>query len=559
MNDQTILKNISLTYRLLQKGNTPDVIGIVSGSASAKIFWKKVLNRSQSFFKEKKTLSFHEDLPVNQAFGLLLLWQRLKKHITSSVEKKQSRKNACDALVAFVFGDGVRSTPFTETDNAQKPAIMTFAQTSTGKRTRYMSMVELAMGFFIPVQQYLKRSGFKGLVVKWGDEIQIPSSDLSGKDTCLKNADVVRFVSMRTMNEDEAMNKDWMGIDAQGHITRFIPRRPLADMEKLADTGLLHRRNGQLYGGVNLGSVAVSYDLLEALLKEFKKEVNDPAADRSMRPCLDPEFFTALTIAVIKDKEERQNAWQKAIQESPDVQKLSTCFPDITARLEKVVRQFEQAHKRKPKIMAMDFQKPYWGDIGQHKKIHDFYMALNAPGAKGDIARALANIPSQRDKNNNILAGQTHISPQVKVQNSVLVNARISGTGLVKDSVLIGTHAHNVQVRHGFDVLSTAKDLVIGPGGGAYQVVSSRPVQVAQEERITTLFLPDNGPQIFRVKENTDLKDKNKNYAVPIMGNPLSFQEAHIKMGKISIEDLTSKRQQARQQTIDLIAMSKKR
>ena len=64
-------------------------------------------------------------------------------------------------------------------------------------------MVELAMMYFIPVQQYLKRSGFEGLVVKWGDEVQIPTLDISGSDSLFKEADVVRFVSMRKMNDDE--------------------------------------------------------------------------------------------------------------------------------------------------------------------------------------------------------------------------------------------------------------------------------------------------------------------------------------------------------------------
>ena len=61
-------------------------------------------------------------------------------------------------------------------------------------------MVELAMRYFIPVQQYLARSGFEGLIIKWGDEVQIPTCDLSGQNPeCFGNADIVRFVSIQEM------------------------------------------------------------------------------------------------------------------------------------------------------------------------------------------------------------------------------------------------------------------------------------------------------------------------------------------------------------------------
>ena len=93
------------------------------------------------------------------------------------------------------------------------------------------------------------------------------------------------------MTTESAANKDWVGVNEKQHVIAFIPRRPLSDMEKLADRGLVQIRDGKLYGGVNLGSVAVSYDLLDALLNEFKAEVNDSTANRNDRPALIPNFL----------------------------------------------------------------------------------------------------------------------------------------------------------------------------------------------------------------------------------------------------------------------------
>jgi len=156
-----VKKNIALTKRLIEAGKTPGTLAIVSGSESARNLWQKILDGAKSSLKAISVFSYHEDLPVNQAFGILLLWQRLR----DTADRKRG------TLAAFVFGSGTRSTPFTETDNAQKPAIVTPVRVVSDGKERYLTMVELAIRYFLPVQQYLMRSGFEGLIIKWGDEV----------------------------------------------------------------------------------------------------------------------------------------------------------------------------------------------------------------------------------------------------------------------------------------------------------------------------------------------------------------------------------------------------
>ena len=308
-------------------------------------------------------------------------------------------------------------------------------------------------------------------------------------------------------------------MNEQQHVTAFIPRRPLSDMATLAARGLVQKRDGKLYGGVNLGSVAVSYDLLDALLNEFKDEVNDSTANRSDRPALDPEFFTALTIAVMQDENERREAWQRAIQESSDVKKLSEKMLDVLERIHQAI----QTLGRPVKMRILDFQDQYWGDIGQHPQIYDFYMGLNEAGPKGAILRALADIPDQRDENGNLIVGDSYISQNIAAKNSVLINVTLTGQGRIENSVLIGTRAGNIDMENGFDVLSTATSLQVSSRGGAYKVVSDIPVSVADGERVTTLFMPTHGTHLMRVHETTNLRDMTATYDVPIFGNPVSI------------------------------------
>ena len=524
-----VKKNIALTKRLIEEGQTPGTLAIVSGSESAKNLWQKILQGAKSSLKAISVISLHEDLPVNQAFGVLLLWQRLR----------DATDRIRGTLAAFVFGSGTRATPFTETDNAQKPAIVTPVRVISDGKERYLTMVELAIRYFLPVQQYLMRSGFEGLIIKWGDEVQIPTCDLSGHNPELfGNADIVRFVSIQEMTTDSAANKDWVGVNDKQHVTAFIPRRPLSDMEKLAERGLVHKRDGKLYGGVNLGSVAVSYELLDTLLNEFKGEVNDSTANRNARPALDPEFFTALTIAVNQDEHERRKAWQRAIQESKDVQQLSETIPDVLERIQRAI----EALERPLHMVALDFQDQYWGDIGQHPQIYDFYMGLNEPGPKGDILRALADIRDQRDEHGNIIVGDSYISQNITVRNSVLINVTLTGQGRIEYGVLIGTRAGNINIENGFDVLSTAPGLQVASRGGMYKVVSDVPVSVAEGERVTTLFMPTHGTHLMRVHEHTNLRDTAATYDVPICGNPVSFKDAHEDMGRITVEELEQAR-----------------
>ena len=537
-----VKKNIELTKRSIEEGKTPGTLAIVSGSESARNLWQKILDEAKSSLKVISVFSFHEDLPVNQAFGVLLLWQRLR----------DAADRTRGTLAAFVFGNGTRSTPFTETDNAQKPAIVTPVRVMSDGKERHLTMVELAVRYFIPVQQYLTRSGFKGLIIKWGDEVQIPTFDLSGQNPDLfGNADIVRFVSIQEMTTDSAANKDWVGVNEKQQITAFIPRRPLSGMEKLADRGLVQKRDGKLYGGVNLGSVAVSYDLLDALLNEFKGEVNDSTANRNDRPALDPEFFTALTIAVSQDENERREAWQRAVQESKDVKKLSEKMPDVLERIQKAIGTLDRPLKK----VALDFQDQYWGDIGQHLQIYDFYMALNEPGPKAEILRTLADILDQRDENGNIIVGDSYISQNITVKNSVLINVTLTGQGRIENSVLIGTRAGNINMENSFDVLSTAISLHVSARGGTYKVVSDVPVSVAEEERVTTLFMPTHGIHLMRVRENTNLRDTATTYDVPILGNSVSFKGAHEDMGRITAEELEQVRGSKQS---DILARSKR-
>ena len=426
--------------------------------------------------------------------------------------------------MAFVFGEGTRASPFTEAEMGQKPALLTGGRSAGG---RPISIAELALRAFLPVEAHLRRSGFDGVVVKWGDEILIPTFDLSRTNPALAGADVVRFVSVIPIDADNAANKDWVGIDQAGQVTAFIPRRPMEEMTALAEQGLVQRRGDRLFGGVNLGSIGLSRVFLDALLEEFEAEVMDPTASRKTRPDLDPQFFTALTIANLPQPEARESAWARALSESASMRTLEANLPGLMPRLVGVLQRFEHRHHRRVRMMAMDFRGQYWGDIGQHRKIHEFYLSLRDPGAAGQIARSLVGLPGSLDARGNLLVGDVRLGPDVDVRGSVLVDVRVS-SGRIEDSVLIGTRAEHVEARDAFDIESSAAALILPTRAGTYRILSERPVTLSPSERATTVVFPD-GEELFRIQENADLRDRARTYDVPVQGNSSSLRDAHAR------------------------------
>jgi hypothetical protein len=296
-------------------------------------------------------------------------------------------------------------------------------------------------------------------------------------------------------------------------------------MEALADRGVLRREGGRLFGGVNLGSIGLSRRILDALLEEFEAEVNDPDADRGARPDLDPQFFTALTVATLGDPDRRARAWSQALAESAALRDLETRLPGILPRLRRTLERFEARHGRPVRIMALDFEDQWWGDIGQHRQMYAFYSALRDPGAEGRIARALAGLEGELDGQGNLLVGDVRLGPGVEVKGSVLVDARVDA-GTIENSVLLGTRACRVEAADAFDVSSTAASLQLPPRAGTYRAIAEAPLALGPGERLTTVVLPDETLEL-RVHEDTDLRDKPRTYDVPWGDNPVSFREAH--------------------------------
>ena len=57
----------------------------------------------------------------------------------------------------------------------------------------------------------------------------------------------------------------------------------------------------------------------------------------------------------------------------------------------------------------------------------------------------------------------------------------------------------------------------------------------------------------MRVHEEMDLRDRATNYEVPVLDNPISFAEAHARMSKVSLSELSERRETAAREVLAML------
>jgi phosphomannomutase len=392
-------------------------------------------------------------------------------------------------LAAFVFAGGTRSAPLSDAEHGENAALLSLATERQGRESRQLPALELTLRCLALFERYLRRSGFDGIVATWGDDAEIPTLDLSGSDPLLAGADVVSVTS--------------------------------------------HGVSGRGEGGAFPDALAVSRALVDMLLEEFSAELRSASADRGCCPGLDAALLVGLGMAAEQDASDRDRArWVERVGRS--------------------LRRFEQRYERKVRLASVDLGDVYRVPMGTHREIYHAYMSLNERSPRGQVARALAGLGERRDRDRNLIVGDTRVSLGISVVNSVLIDCCLYGEGEVVDSVLIGTRARDIQAREAFDLLSTVGALRLAPRSGSYRVVDDGSVIAGPGERITTLFL-QSGPTLMRAHEDTDLGQRTTAYDVPILGNPVSFAEAHRTVVEMDAEELVRRRQETVEHVLEKI------
>jgi hypothetical protein len=506
-------RNIQTNSDIIRQSRGASVVTVISGSSSDQKFWyeRLVNTRGDVFRKDGATLviSTHEETRKGNFLGGLDAWVKTKRVLSSRCEEVPQI-----AFMSMVFGQGKRLSPFTQSLGNRKPAFPTPLKSLDGQT--YLTIADVAnMSSAIVIRQ-LQSGGFRGLIIKWGDEAIIPGVLWNIQPGSYDGIDAVRFVWRTDPNEHLAREKDWVVIDSSSGLMKHqLARQDLESLIRRAS-----RRDSSVHHmGVNLGSLAISYQFLDIACEVL----GDDIASVGRWVDWDPYAWMALLC-------ETEEQWQEEMMHEErigrsGIKAIHDRYPNFYTKLRQVRTKLEERVSRPLSIATLDFGKPFWVDWGLHTSLRNTLESLTTDSDEGAIARDLFRIPHERDNNGNIIV-QSSIPRGASIRNSIIIDTVITEPdSIVHDGVVIGGRHKRLCMPSGGTALFCAADRLTfaGPHGIAFRSLGVD-IEVQEGGRHTTICF-GTGPR--HIVSNESIIDyEGINYTQPILGNELSFEEA---------------------------------
>jgi hypothetical protein len=507
------LANIESARRTVRENRVGQLVAIVSGSANDAAYWQahaaSVAGDVFRADRSTRVLSIHERSPKGNLLGTLNAWRETKQAASDGGFDLPHM-----GLVSMVFGKGKRLSPLTQALGNCKAALPTpMTSPTSGDYLRGGDLSSLYTSTWLDT---IERAGFRGLVVKWGDEAMIPGVRWQLPPGAYADVDAIRFVWQTEPDEILAREKEWVVLDADsGLMVTQYPRENLQAI--LARRDRLGGR--RLAMGVNLGSFAISYPLLDAALEVFGADVADPARAADW----DPYGWLALSCATDADWDEARAYEAQAGR--PGLAALGERYPAFYEQMREVRRRVESRQGRPLRIAVLDFGECFWVDMGLHQQLRRALERLTAPDAAGEVTRALFGITQAPDANGNIVVN-SQIASGADVLGSIVIDSQIQdGASVIRNGIVVGGRHRQVNMPEGGIALFCATDTLTFDGPSALALRSvGESVTLPAGGRHTVLFGP-NGPVPILGNESITSYD-GLNYDDPILGNALSYADA---------------------------------
>jgi hypothetical protein len=511
-------KNIRTIQTIIQQNLGPKVVNVVSGSLGDQAYWQERLEKTRQdvFRADSQTmiLSSLEKTRKGNFLGSVNAWTGIQKTL-----KGQTFPPVI--LMNMVFGLGKRLSPFTQALTNRKPAFPTPMRSSTGEV--YLSTVDAASMSATLWLNHLETNGFKGIVIKWGDEAVIPGKIWEPGTPGYQDVDGIRFVWQTEPTEDLAREKEWVEFDAQYYQMTFQYTRQ--GLESLRQR--LAGRGSDRLIGVNLGSLGISYRLMEVAEEVFGAEVLDE------NKWVDWDPYTWIALACQEETQWKAEAAREDQMGKSGLRDLEKRLPDFYRKIEQMRNTFQMRYGRLPMIKVLDFGQPYWMDWGLHLSLRLSLEAMTTDSLIGMTSRELFQLPHVRDKNGNILL-RSMIPPGADIRTSLLIDTDITDPEtVIHAGVVVAGRHRKLEMPNGGSALFCAANVMKfdGPHGIAFKVTGNQ-FRLDEGDRLTHLYLSD-GTREMRSNESL-INYEGDNYSSPVMGNSISFEEATRRM---SVED----------------------
>jgi hypothetical protein len=490
------------------------MVNIVSGSQTDQAYWQESLTKTrQEIFRsdaETMIISSLEGSRKGNFLGSVNAWMEVKKVMDGTPLPPMM-------LMNMVFGLGKRFSPFTQALGNRKPAFPTPLRTTS--QTAYLTTADVAAMSATLWQHHLESNGFTGIIIKWGDEAIIPGRIWESGTLKYKNVDGIRFIWQTEPTDELAREKEWVEFDTQTSLmTHQYTRQDLDSLRmRLADRGQNRRV------GVNLGSLAISYPFMQVAAEVFREDVFD------VNKWVDWDPYTWIALSCRDVSEWNAEAALEERMGKTGMVDLACRMPDFFNKIQQVRETFQMRHGRTPRIAVLGFGQPYWMDWGLHLSLRRSLEGLVTDTDLGVTSRELFQLPQEPDQNGNILVS-SYIPKGVEIRNSVLVDTTITDpeTVIYGGLVVAGRHRRLQMPNGGCALFCAADDMTFnGPHAIAYKSTGKR-FELGEGDRLSTLYLLNESIPLHANESMVSFEGEN--YALPVLGNSISFEEAGRRM-----------------------------
>ena len=506
--------NIRTCRTIIQANQGPRLVNVVSGSLSDQTFWQeRLLQTAQDVFRadgETRVVSSLEKTRKGNFLGSVNAW----KAVRTTLERQELPPVM---LMNMVFGMGKRLSPFTQALSNRKPAFPTPMRSANPGL--YLTTADAAAMSATLWQHHLEANGFRGIIIKWGDEAVIPGKIWESGTGKYQDVDGLRFVWQTEPTEDLAREKEWVEFDARtSQMTFQYTRQGLESLRRR-----FSERGKKRLIGVNLGSLAISYPLMQVAEEVFRDDISDESK------WVDWDPYTWIAFSCQEEAEWKAEAALEERMGKTGMRGLEMRIPDFYPKIQHMRAIFLQRYGRLPVIGVLDFGQPYWMDWGLHLSLRRSLEGLTTDSDLGITSRELFHLPQERDKRGNLLV-RSSIPAGADIRASLLVDTVISDQQtVIQGGVVVAGRHRRLEMPYGGSALFCAADEIRfnGPHAIAFKSTGNQ-LQLEEGDRLATLYLSD-GKIEMRTNESMTNYD-GENYSTPVMENPISFEEAARRM-----------------------------
>lgn len=493
-----------------------DVVIICCSSSKQANYWQKRLEdgRGSILPKESLVLAVQEDWPggAGNALGTLYAYKNAAALALEKFSFDLSgglRDNKISVGLYHTAGKGTRLAPLPGAENNNKPGV------------KLPATVKLANNAVAPItilESVIKQTGCYAksrigrLSVFWGDQVFIPTVAVDYPvthhvDILCSLGPMVTEVEWREKGMEKygliarSKNGDAAQVDKVDHATAVQLLAGLGEIESV---------------GVSLGSFSVSWNILDALLREFSSELEK----REGKLDSDPHLWMPMSLT--------KDAYIHLMGQKKISEDESSKHHD---RIQKFLQDFQavEANKKLGVFGAVNVgQNVYWWDYGQLKLYAKNVLLATAQGPESDLMREFFGLADDQIVHSTIQNVDVSGGSCISTSTLGLPNGSGKGNGFVRHSVLAGVRTNEIEADHAVLINVTASKIVAGEGSLVYNVVvqGDEPLIVAPGQVLAGVF-SDDGSQLVLKSHLTVDGGKVWETVLESHGNEHSFEQIY--------------------------------